>query len=176
MAIPTRRADLARERIRLAASQQARARARAGLAWKHPSSGRSTRDPPLREHPIYYIFVRPHHAYSRHTLTPYPSRELWARYHWARTALPRIPTKTSFYNTVRSSTTTSAGPLVPAALFDRPPEPPPRHSSPRSLRSSRQRRRRTDRPLVPAPSRLLRLYRTTPVPRVLAPHSHPLPL
>ena len=75
MAIPALRADLARERIRLAASQQARARARAGLAWKHPSSGRSTRDPPLREHPIYYIFVRPHHAYSRHTLTPYPSRE-----------------------------------------------------------------------------------------------------
>ena len=55
--------------------QQARARARAGLAWKHPSSGRSRRDPPLREHPIYCIFVRPHHAYSRHTLTPYPSRE-----------------------------------------------------------------------------------------------------
>ena len=59
----------------LAASQQARARARAGLAWKHPSSGRSTRDPPLREHLIYYIFVRPHHTHSRHTLTPYPSRE-----------------------------------------------------------------------------------------------------
>ena len=69
MAIPARRADLARERIRLAASQQARARARAGLAWKHPSSGRSTRDPPLREHPIYYILCD-HTTHIRATLSP----------------------------------------------------------------------------------------------------------